>query len=185
MKIYTKTGDTGETGLFGGKRISKGALRIETYGTVDELNACLGLFRDHLTQEELRAELLTIQHRLFSIGSALACDPEKPALELDLRTTDIDHLERAIDRMDEVLPPLRNFVLPTGHPAVSHAHLARTVCRRAERRVVELAQQEAVSELVLRYLNRLSDYLFVAARLAGQFNDVPEVKWQARSSTES
>lgn len=180
MKIYTKTGDAGETGLFGGKRLSKAALRIETYGTVDELNACLGLFRDSLEHVGLREALLTIQHRLFSIGSALACDPNDPALELDLRETDLEWLETAIDGMEEELPPLRNFVLPTGHLSVSHAHLARTVCRRAERRAVELARQEKVADLVLRYLNRLSDYLFVAARYAAQLNGVPEVKWKGR-----
>ena len=180
MKIYTKTGDTGETGLFGGKRLSKAALRIETYGTIDELNACLGLFRDSIEDADLRTSLLTIQHRLFSIGSALACDPDDPALELDLEESDLTWLEKAIDGMEEALPPLRNFVLPTGHLAVSHAHLARTVCRRAERRAVELARQEKVANLVLRYLNRLSDYLFVAARFAAQLYGVSEVKWRGR-----
>lgn len=183
MKIYTKTGDTGETGLFGGKRLSKAELRIETYGTVDELNACVGLFRDHLSDEPTRDDLLTVQHRLFSIGSALACDPENPILELDLLSSDLAFLETAIDRMEASLAPLRNFILPTGHLSVSHAHLARTVCRRAERRAVELAQREPVAPLVLRYLNRLSDYLFVAARYAAYLNEVTEVKWEARNKS--
>ena len=183
MKIYTKTGDTGETGLFGGKRLSKAELRIETYGTVDELNACVGLFRDQLSDESTRDDLLTVQHRLFSIGSALACDPENPILELDLLPSDLAFLETAIDRMETSLAPLRNFILPTGHLSVSHAHLARTVCRRAERRAVELAQREPVAPLVLHYLNRLSDYLFVAARYAAHLNEVTEVKWEARNKS--
>jgi cob(I)alamin adenosyltransferase len=181
MKIYTKTGDAGKTDLFGGKRLSKDELRIETYGTVDELNACIGLFRDHLTDEATRADLLTVQHRLFSIGSALASDPENPMLPLDLVEADLVFLESAIDRMDESLEPLRNFILPTGHPAISYAHLARTVCRRAERRAVALAGQESVDPLILRYLNRLSDYFFIAARYVAKLHRLPEVIWRSRN----
>ncbi len=180
MKIYTKTGDQGETSLFGGRRLPKDALRIECYGTVDELNAFVGLLRDHMTDDDLRKVLFTIQNRLFTIGARLATDPEKQSAPVDLKPEDIALLEQEIDRMDMELPPLRHFILPGGHPTVSYAHLARTICRRAERLVVSLHQQEPVAELLLQYLNRLSDYFFVVARYMSHRLGVAEIKWKGR-----
>ncbi|MCB0703710.1 MAG: cob(I)yrinic acid a,c-diamide adenosyltransferase [Saprospiraceae bacterium] len=179
FRIYTKTGDQGETGLFGGKRLSKAHIRIDSYGTVDELNSCLGLVRDHLEIESIRQELLEIQSLLFTIGSNLASDPEKKSGVPALRETEIEKLEKAIDRMEESLPPLKNFILPGGHPAVSFIHLARTVCRRAERITVALAELEPVEETLIKYLNRLSDYLFVLARYTGHKLGVSEIPWIA------
>ena len=176
-KIYTKTGDKGETGLFGGKRLPKFHLRIESYGTIDELNAFLGLVRDHLTDEQTRATLQQVQDRLFMIGANLASNPDKELPMPGLPESDIAFLEEEIDRMNTLLPELRNFILPGGHPVVSHCHVARTVCRRAERRVVALAVEEPVDEVVIQFLNRLSDYLFVLARYAGHLLDVPELLW--------
>lgn len=180
MKIYTKTGDAGQTSLFGGQRLSKDDLRIEAYGTVDELNACLGLLRDHLTDASVRETLWVIQNRLFTIGAHLATAPGKTGVGPDLEEADVELLEQGIDSMEAQLPPLRNFILPGGHPAVSFCHLARTVCRRAERRVVSLANQETVPEILIRYLNRLSDYLFVLGRAAAQQMQVDEVVWKGR-----
>jgi len=180
FKIYTKTGDQGETGLFGGKRLSKDHIRIESYGTVDELNAHVGMLRDQLTDEGLRDLLKKVQDRLFTIGSNLASDPEKDLPTPDIRDADIDLLEQEMDRMDETLPELRNFILPGGHPAVSWCHLARCVCRRAERRVITLNQQEAVAEIIIRYLNRLSDYFFMLGRYIAQQLAAEEVVWKAR-----
>ena len=181
FKIYTKTGDTGETGLFGGKRVAKDHYRIEAYGTVDELNSFLGLVRDGLENEELRTELKAIQINLFNIGSSLASDPDKALPVPELADADIEQLEKAMDRMDEALPDLKNFILPGGHPVVSYCHIARTVCRRAERRVVALGHAEPTDEKLLRYLNRLSDYLFMLARKVGQDLGVEEVKWEGNS----
>ena len=180
FKIYTKTGDKGETGLFGGKRLPKYHLRIEAYGTVDELNAHLGLVRDSLVDEATRDFLKEIQDRLFTIGANLASDPDKAMSTPDLLDTDIEALEQQMDQMDEHLPPLKNFILPGGHPSVSYCHIARTVCRRAERQVVALAANEPVEEILLRYLNRLSDYLFVLSRKMAQDLRVEEVSWFAR-----
>ena len=177
LRIYTKTGDQGETGLFGGKRLSKAHIRIEAYGTVDELNACIGLVRDHINLEKERADLLAIQNLLFFLGSKLASDPEK---NIDLPSLEPEHiamLEKAIDAMDDVLPPLKNFILPGGHPAISFVHLARTVCRRAERNVVALAETESVEALLIQFLNRLSDYLFTLARFVGFKLEVEEILW--------
>jgi cob(I)alamin adenosyltransferase len=178
-KIYTKTGDAGETSLFGGKRLPKHHLRIETYGTVDELNAFLGLLRDGLSREEGREWLQIIQNRLFTVGANLASDPEKPLATPDLFESDIELLEKAIDQMESELPPLKNFILPGGHPLVSQAHVARTVCRRAERLASALGSEESVDPLILRYLNRLSDFLFVFSRKIGQDLGVAEVIWTA------
>ncbi len=176
-KIYTKTGDKGETGLFGGKRLPKFHLRIESYGTVDELNAFLGLIRDHLTDEQTRSTLQKVQDRLFMIGANLASDPDQELPMPGLPESDINFLEAEIDRMNEVLPALKNFILPGGHPVVSYCHVGRCVCRRAERRVVALADEEPVDAIVIRFLNRLSDYLFVLARYAAHQLDVPELLW--------
>lgn len=181
MKIYTKTGDQGETAIFGGKRLPKNDLRIEAYGTVDELNAYLGLIRDYSTSASLRALLKEIQDRLFTLGSNLASDPEKVLSTPDLHPEDIALLEQKIDAFNEQLEPLRNFILPGGHPLVSHCHVARCVCRRAERRVVSLAQEAAVAGIIIQYLNRLSDFLFVLARKLASDLEAGEVVWNARS----
>jgi cob(I)alamin adenosyltransferase len=181
FKIYTKTGDKGETGIFGGKRLPKDHIRIESYGTVDELNAFLGLVRDQVQEDQLRELLKNIQDRLFTIGANLASDPEKKLTTPDIRESDIELLEQEMDRMNEELPDLKNFILPGGHPTVSQCHLARCVCRRAERRVVTLAQHEAVSEVIIRYLNRLSDYLFVLARFLAKAKGAEEVIWNSRT----
>lgn len=166
MKIYTKKGDKGTTALFGGKRLPKNHLKIEAYGTVDELNAYIGLVRDLIEDDEQKKLLIEIQDRLFTIGAHLATDIEKKdKLTLpNLYQKDIELLEKAMDIMNETIPPMRAFVLPGGHPTVSHCHIARCVCRRAERKIVALNMEENVDELILSYLNRLSDYLFVLAR---------------------
>lgn len=181
MKIYTKTGDKGSTSLLGGSRVSKANIRIETYGTVDELNSFIGLLRDFSTNDNDRKKLLIdIQERLFTIGSALASEPGKSFSIPDLRESDIQLLEDEMDKMDDVLPPLRNFILPGGHQAVSYCHLSRTVCRRAERRCIELSEYEEVSDLVIKYLNRLSDFLFVLARKISQETGAEEIPWKPR-----
>ncbi|HEX2535250.1 MAG TPA: cob(I)yrinic acid a,c-diamide adenosyltransferase [Chitinophagaceae bacterium] len=183
FKIYTKTGDTGQTALIGGTKVPKSDARIDTYGTVDELNSWIGLVSDQLNREELRGELKEIQDRLFTIGSSLACDGEKePRMKLpDLREDDLQFLERRIDAMTEALPPMKHFILPGGHPTVSSIHVARCVCRRAERLAVGLQQHdEFVDPQVIRYLNRLSDYLFTLARHAGRLLGVEEIPWKPR-----
>ncbi len=181
FKIYTKTGDQGETGLFGGKRLPKSHLRIEAYGTVDELNANIGLVSDSLEGlAEAKQLLREIQNRLFTIGANLASDPDKKMATPDITEEDIAILEAAMDEMDKTLPELKNFVLPGGHPTVSFCHLARCVCRRAERRVVALATSEAVDAILIRYLNRLSDYLFVLSRKIAQELGVEEITWSSR-----
>lgn len=181
-KIYTKTGDKGETSLFGGTRLPKYHLRIESYGTVDELNAVVGLVLDHLPAAAggQKGILQTVQLRLFTIGSSLAADPDKMVITPDVLPEDIKLLETAIDEMNEVLEPLKHFILPGGAPAISYCHLARTVCRRAERRVIALAADETVDEAIYQYLNRLSDYFFVLGRLVAQALEVDEVKWVPR-----
>ena len=181
MKIYTKTGDSGTTSLLGGARVSKAHVRIEAYGTVDELNSHIGLLRDQEVNASRKDLLKTIQDRLFTIGADLATEPGKDkVIKPDLLESDITLLEKAMDQMDEQLPPLTSFVLPGGHQAVSFAHIARCVCRRAERICIALNDQEPVSPLVIQYLNRLSDYLFVLGRLMGQELGAEEVKWEPR-----
>lgn len=178
FKIYTKTGDLGETGLFGGRRLSKSHLRIEAYGTVDELNSHLGLIRDLQKDESVREFLHRLQSQLFSIGSILASDPEKELPVPELTEVDIEQLEQAMDHMDGSLPALKNFILPGGHPTVSQCHITRCVCRRAERLVVALAGSERVPAIVIKYLNRLSDYLFILARWTAKDLGVSEVIWK-------
>jgi cob(I)alamin adenosyltransferase len=184
-KIYTKTGDKGTTGLIGGTKVPKSHLRIEAYGTVDELNSFIGLLTDHLNAAGTVTPLLKeIQDRLFTIGSSLACDPEKePKLKIpDLKEEDVVTLENEIDRMMSELPPMKSFLLPGGHIAVSTTHITRCVCRRAERACVRLQEQQLfVDPLVLHYLNRLSDYLFVLARYTAQLLFVPEIPWRPRT----
>lgn len=165
MKIYTKTGDKGTTALFGGARIPKHHLRIECYGTIDELNSFTGLLRDEAGKHSATEELLRIQDRLFVIGSLLAAQPGKKNLKLPhLKDEDVLFLENAIDKMDRSLTPLRYFILPGGNKVASHAHICRCVCRRAERLAVLLSETEEVDALVVPYLNRLSDYFFTLAR---------------------
>jgi cob(I)alamin adenosyltransferase len=182
-KIYTKTGDEGKTGLIGGTRVPKDHIRIETYGTVDELNSYIGLCIDQLADEQSKTMLKEIQDRLFTIGSSLACDPEKePRMKIpDLKETDIELLEKEIDRMNESLEPMKFFILPGGHAAVSSLHIARCVCRRCERLCVHMQQQDLfIDALVLKYMNRLSDYLFVLSRYAGKLLGVDEIPWKPR-----
>lgn len=178
MKIYTKTGDSGETSLVSGERVTKDHLRIEAYGTVDELNACMGLIRDQAENQDFNAELRAIQNNLFTIGSHLAATDHSKLQLPEIGESDILVLEKAMDKMDESLAPLRNFVLPGGDLASSHAHLARTVCRRAERRVVALNDGEEVESVILRYLNRLSDFLFTLARYYTKFHSGEETPWK-------
>lgn len=181
MKIYTKTGDKGITSLIGGKKVSKSADRIEAYGNVDELNAYIGLLGD-LDINSARSELLReIQDRLFTIGANLALAPDKTSDRIpDLTEEDILLLERQIDDMQELVKPLTSFILPGGHQYVSFGHLARTVCRRAERAVVRLSETEPVDEIIVRYLNRLSDYLFVMTRVMSTELEVEEIGWTPR-----
>lgn len=180
FKIYTKTGDEGETSLFGGKRLLKNNIRIEAYGTVDELNAFVGLVRDTVTDSASRDMLKAIQDILFTIGANLASDPEKSMAIPDIRPEDVLDLEQAIDQMEHQLPTLKNFILPGGHPLVSYCHLARCVCRRAERQVISLDEEQPVESILLQYLNRLSDYFFVLGRYQGQLLKVEEVVWKPR-----
>ena len=183
MKIYTKTGDNGTTALFGGKRVSKAHIRIEAYGTTDELNCYIGLLRDQEVNENRKDLLKEIQDRLFTIGSSLAADPEKSNLKIpDLKESDLLLLETEIDKMDAALPPLKNFILPGGHQSVSFCHMARVVCRRAERLAISLAETEFVHDLVIKYLNRLSDFLFILGRMMAQELDAEEVPWIPRQS---
>lgn len=182
MKIYTKTGDKGETSLIGGTRVAKDDQRIEAYGTVDELNAWIGMVRDHAADEADKKTLIEVQDRLFTIGSSLATDPDRePRTKLpDLNEGDIDLLESEMDRLDGALEPLRSFVLPGGHVGVSSCHVARTICRRAERRVISLQQVAFVAPLVQKYLNRLSDYLFVLSRWYTKHYQAEETPWNPR-----
>ncbi len=177
-KIYTKKGDKGMTGLIGNKRVSKSDLRIEAYGTVDELNSHLGLLRDQEVNISRKEEIIDIQNELFVIGSHLAKDPDNDSFELPvLDVQGAAKLEASIDQMNEALPEMKYFVLPGGHPSVSFGHIARCVCRRAERGVVGLASVEPVDEGIVVYLNRLSDYLFVLCRWMSQELSVNEIKW--------
>ena len=183
QKIYTKTGDAGKTSLIGGTKVSKNNIRIETYGTIDELNSYIGLVSDHCNVDPSKNILKEIQDRLFTSGSSLACDPDKEQkLKIpDLKETDVELLEKEIDKMNEALPEMKHFILPGGHIAVSTIHIARCVCRRAERWCVNMQEQNLFIEpLVIKYLNRLSDYLFVLARYIGHLQNIPEVVWKPR-----
>ena len=182
MKIYTKTGDKGETSLLGGKRIPKSDLRIDAYGTVDELNSYIGLLRDQAVNSERSDQLTQIQERLFTLGSSLAAEPGKNnIIKPDIHSADIEMLEKEIDDIDKQLPPLKNFILPGGHESVSICHITRCVCRRAERLVVALNQTEEVDNLVIQYLNRLSDYLFALSRLISKQTEANEIPWKSRN----
>jgi cob(I)alamin adenosyltransferase len=181
MKIYTKTGDKGYTSLIGGTRVPKHHLRIEAYGTVDELNSHIGLIRDQEITAHDKEILKQIQDRLFTIGASLAADPERSKMVIpDLHTEDIDLLEQEMDAMDGQLPPLRHFILPGGDNTISFCHIARCVCRRAERLSVHLAEESKVDEKVNIYLNRLSDYLFTLSRKIAMERNVAENEWVPR-----
>lgn len=188
MKVYTKTGDSGTTSLFGGTRVPKDHMRIESYGTVDELNSYIGLIRDQEIDKHYKDILIEIQDRLFTIGAILATPPEKEVMKngelrlkkLGILETDIELLEKEIDSMEDALPPMTHFVLPGGHQTVSYCHITRCVCRRAERLAVHLSHNEPVAEIAIKYLNRLSDYLFVLARKLSYDLNADEVQWIPR-----
>lgn len=188
MKVYTKTGDIGTTSLFGGTRVPKDHIRIDSYGTVDELNSYIGLIRDQEINKHYKTILIEIQDRLFTVGALLATPPEKEVLKsgelrlqkLGILESDIELLENEIDAMEEALPQMTHFILPGGHTTVSYCHISRCVCRRAERLAVHLSHNEPIDMLVVKYLNRLSDYLFVLARKLSKDLNAEEVKWIAR-----
>lgn len=165
------------TSLIGGKRVPKNSARLESYGTIDELNSYLGMIRSFQIDLQVVEELVIIQSRLFDIGGNLATDPEQTEIKVRLGVKDIDLLEKAIDRMDNEVPPMKYFVLPGGNQVVSFCHMARTVCRRAERRILDLSEETIVDELVLRYINRLSDYLFILSRKLAFDGGLEEMKW--------
>ena len=188
MKVYTKTGDTGTTALFGGTRVPKDHARIESYGTVDEFNSYIGLIRDQQMNQHYKDILIEIQDRLFTVGAILATPPEKELLKngqkrlqnLGIVESDIELLEKEIDTMENSLPQMTHFVLPGGHTTVSYCHVARCVCRRAERLAVHLSHNEPVADIAIKYLNRLSDYLFVLARKLSKELNADEVQWIPR-----
>ncbi len=178
MKIYTKKGDSGTTGLIGGTRLPKHHIRIESYGTVDELNSYLGLLRDCVNDLAVTEFLVAVQDRLFTIGSQLAVGKDAVSMKLpNIHISDIETIESKIDEMDATLPAMTHFVLPGGHPTVSHCHIARCICRRAERNIAHLAENEPVAEVILAYMNRLSDYLFVLSRKLVLDLGVTETPW--------
>ena len=188
MKVYTKTGDGGTTALFGGTRVPKDHIRIESYGTVDELNSYIGLIRDQEMNQHYKDTLIEIQDRLFTVGAILATPIDKEIMKngekrlknLGIIETDIELLEKEIDTMEDALPQMTHFVLPGGHTTVSYCHVARCVCRRAERLSVHLSHEEPIDEMAVKYLNRLSDYLFVLARKLSFDLKAEEVKWIPR-----
>jgi len=184
MKIYTKKGDSGTTGLIGGTRVVKHSLRIEAYGTVDELNAFMGLLRDRVVDDADKPLLIEIQDRLFTIGSWLATDPQKKGMNLpEINQSDVETLETEMDKMDEELEPMRHFILPGGHETVSFCHVARCVCRRAERLISALYEEtdgEGIDPVILAYVNRLSDYLFVYGRMVSQKLGAEEIPWKPK-----
>jgi len=186
MKIYTKTGDQGTTALFGGKRVSKAELRIDTYGTVDELNSWMGLVRDQDVNQKRNDVLIRIQNDLFVIGSILATEPGNEKVKIPtLQDEDILFLEKEIDAMDAELPAMKFFILPGGHISISTCHVARTVCRRAERLVITLHEREPINTITIRYLNRLSDYLFVLSRKVSHELGVEETPWTPKKETKA
>lgn len=181
MKVYTKKGDSGTTQLIGGTRVPKSSLRIEAYGTVDELNSHIGLIRDQEIDPKSKKQLIEIQDRLFTLGSLLAQDPDKKSMKLpQIYPSNIEDLEKWVDEMDENLEPMRAFVLPGGHTTVSYCHIARCVCRRAERAAVDLNQDSELDPILLKYLNRLSDYLFVLGRELSKDLNAEEIAWVPR-----
>ena len=191
MKIYTKTGDDGTTGLFGGTRVSKHHIRIDSYGSIDEVNSWLGLIRDQKIDERSKNTIAGIQNKLFTVGAIMATDPKKAILKSGeerlnipkIKPSDIELLEKEMDWMNESLPPMTHFILPGGHTTVSYCHIARTVCRRAERLASQLYENEPFDKNVLSYINRLSDYLFVLARKLSLDLKVNEIKWIPEKKT--
>ena len=191
MKIYTKTGDKGTTALFGGTRVSKNNIRIDSYGTIDELNAWLGLIRDQEVDTYSKNLLVLIQEKLFTVGAILATDPNKAILKSGkerlnipkINASDIELLENEMDYMNDSLPPMTHFILPGGHTTVSYCHIARTVCRRAERMATALFEEAPFDENVMSYINRLSDFLFVLARKVSKDLKAEEIKWIPEKKT--
>jgi cob(I)alamin adenosyltransferase len=183
MKIYTRTGDDGSTGLLGPGRVSKSSVRVEAYGAVDELNAVIGVARAIAGADEVAGELAAVQSRLFALGAELATIEPRALARLErISDRDVEEIEHWIDRLDRALPPLRHFILPGGTTLAAHVHLARTVCRRAERRLVSLREREAVEPVLIRYLNRLADLLFVLARSCNSGAGVAETEWRGGTS---
>ncbi|MFT4777720.1 MAG: cob(I)alamin adenosyltransferase [Flavobacteriales bacterium] len=181
MKVYTRTGDLGQTGILGGTRLQKDHIRIEAYGTIDELNSHIGVLRDTVGTAGYEAELVRIQEDLFTLGSHLASDPEKNKMELpELEQSRVTDLEQRMDEMDSQLPPMKNFVLPGGNLAVSQCHVVRCVCRRAERATIRLQSSSYVKEQQIKYLNRLSDFFFVLSRKLAQELGAKETPWVPR-----
>lgn len=179
MKIYTKKGDNGSTQLIGGTRIKKNNERIDSYGTVDELNSYIGLLRDNISNNDIKKELILIQDRLFTIGALLASDPDKKGMNLPLiNEENITFLENSIDKMNEELPKMTHFILPGGHNTVSFCHIARCICRRAERLTVGLNEKTLQRDIIIKYLNRLSDYLFVLSRFTSNELNAEEILWK-------
>ena len=179
MKIYTKKGDKGKTQLLGGSMVDKNHIKLECYGAIDELNAFIGNIYDQEINASHKENLLKIQNQLFNLGSRIAFDGKKDKIKLpNVTEKNIEIMERAIDKMDASLPMLKNFILPSGLPTVSKCHIARTICRRAERNLVALGKEQEIDRLHLPYLNRLSDYLFVLARVILKENNVQEIEWQ-------
>jgi len=179
MKVYTKKGDKGKTQLLGGSMVNKNHIKLECYGTIDELNAFIGNIYDQEISAFHKEILLKIQNQLFNLGSIISFDGKKDKIQLpNVTTENIEMMEKAIDKIEESLPMLKNFILPSGHPTASICHIARTVCRRAERNLVALGQEQEIDNLHIQYLNRLSDYLFVLARAILKENNAPEVEWQ-------
>jgi len=179
MKVYTKKGDKGKTQLLGGSMVNKNHIKLECYGTIDELNAFIGNIYDQEISTFHKEILLKIQNQLFNLGSIISFDGKKDKIQLpNVTAENIEMMEKAIDKMEETLPMLKNFILPSGHPTASICHIARTICRRAERNLVALGQEQEIDNLHIQYLNRLSDYLFVLARAILKENNAPEVEWQ-------
>lgn len=180
MKLYTKKGDGGETSLIGGVKVSKSNIRIHAYGTIDELNSYIGLLRSELGKTHTVETLAEIQDRLFTIGSLLASHPSSKMIVPDVTEKDIELLETQMDEMNTILPELKSFILPGGTPIESHCHVARCICRRAERWIVQLSLEEEIDPIIIKYINRLSDYLFVAARFANYLAGAKEIEWKPR-----
>jgi cob(I)alamin adenosyltransferase len=180
-RVYTKTGDKGKTSLIGGTRVSKHHYRLEAYGTIDELNTFIGMIRSYEVDEATEKQIIDIQHKLFVIGAYLATDEKVADLRDKLKYDEsiIEAVEKEMDRMENDLPPMKHFVLPGGHPAVSYCHISRTVCRRAERRILAMADETEVNPWVIRYVNRLSDYLFVLSRHLSKYFQINEILWVA------
>ena len=180
MKLYTKKGDKGETSLIGGVKVSKSNIRIHAYGSIDELNSYIGILRSELRKEHTVETLSEIQDRLFTIGSLLASHPSSKMIVPDISEKDIELLENQMDEMNTILPELKSFILPGGNPIEAHCHVARTICRRAERWIVQLSEEEEVDPILIKYINRLSDYLFVAARFVNYLAGAKEIEWKPR-----